>query len=147
MQRWRSAAALRLRKVTTRRKGTALLASGRRNGAGDFLQAVGGIVPGLVMADIGLHQPLGVGMQRRFQERRNRRLLNDAPGIHHRNPIRPLRDHAEIMGDQQHRHAHLPAQIGEQAGGVQIGLARQNRARQCGIAGRGSPGEFAPRDP
>ena len=51
------------------------------------------------------NKPLGVGMRRRGEEPRRRRLLDDLSGVHHRHPIGPARDDPEVVGDQQHRHA------------------------------------------
>ena len=53
-------------------------------------------------------------MKRRLEERIARPGLDDLPGVHHAHPVRHARDHAEVVGDQQHPHP-LPAlDIGKQ---------------------------------
>ena len=40
--------------------------------------------------------------------------LDDPPGVHHRDPVAQAGDHAEVVGDQQHREAESLLQVGEQ---------------------------------
>ena len=44
-------------------------------------------------------------MLRGVEQRRHRRRLDDAAGIHHGDPVRRLRDDAKIMGDEDQRRA------------------------------------------
>ncbi len=42
------------------------------------------------------------------------RLLDDAAAVHHHDAVGGLGDHAEVVGDEQHRHPDLVAQVAEQ---------------------------------
>ena len=55
-----------------------------------------------------------IRMRRRIEDRPRRRGLRDAPGVQHRHAIGDFRDHAEIVGDQHHRHAGFALQIAQQ---------------------------------
>ena len=46
-----------------------------------------------------------VGVLRIGEQRRDRRALDDLAGVHHHHVVGELGDHAEIVGDDQHRHA------------------------------------------
>ena len=52
-----------------------------------------------------------VGMLRMGEQLLDRRLLDLAPGIHHDDALRGLGDHAEIVGDEDHRGAELALQV------------------------------------
>ncbi len=56
-------------------------------------------------------RPDGVGMLRPREELAHRRLLDDAPRVHHRHVLRELGDHAEVVGDEDDRGAGLVAQL------------------------------------
>ena len=53
-------------------------------------------------------------MRRRIEDRPHRRGLRDAPGVKHHHAVGDFRDHAEIVGDQDHRQAGLPLQTAQQ---------------------------------
>ena len=55
-------------------------------------------------------QTLGVGMGRAGEQPIGRRLLHDLSGVHHRDPIGPAGHDAEVVGDEQDRHAVAVAQ-------------------------------------
>jgi hypothetical protein len=40
-------------------------------------------------------------------------FFDDAPGVHDRDAVRHLRDHTEIVGDKNHRHAEAIAKVPE----------------------------------
>ena len=42
-------------------------------------------------------------------------LLDDLPGVHHRDPVARLGDDAEVVGDQQQRGVEVAPQVGEDA--------------------------------
>ena len=48
-------------------------------------------------------QAFGVGMSRVGEQRLDRRLLDDLPGVHHRDPVAEVGNHAEVVGDEQDR--------------------------------------------
>ena len=60
------------------------------------------------------HQTLRVGMQRRADHGAHRADLGDATGIHHRDAVGRLGDHAHVVGDQHHGRAVLAAEPLEQ---------------------------------
>ena len=45
---------------------------------------------------------------------RGRARLDDLAGIHHRDAVAGLRDDAEVVGDEQHAHAEVVAQLQDQ---------------------------------
>ena len=69
-----------------------------------------GIEPGIWTSRAGVarqrrdraHQALGVGMQRVLHDVLHRADLGDAAGIHHRDAVGGLRDHAHVVGHQHH---------------------------------------------
>ena len=56
-------------------------------------------------------QHAAVGMPGLLEKRLARRLLDDLSRIHHRHMVGHARHHAEIVGDQEHRHAALALQL------------------------------------
>ena len=60
------------------------------------------------------HQAHGVGMARGVDHLAHRPDLDDAPGIHHRDTVRGLGDHAHVVGDEHHRRAALGAEALEE---------------------------------
>ena len=52
-------------------------------------------------------QSLGVRVQRRLEQCRGIGLLDDLPGVHHRDPLAHLGHHAEIVGDEHDGHAEV----------------------------------------
>jgi len=119
-----------------RGEGAPRLAGGGRDGAGNFCQPLRGVVPdrrlAARLAHRGAKQAARIGVARAPEERPHRRLLDDAAGIHHRRPVRPLRDDAEVVGDQQHRHAELPAQAVQQVQHLRLDRDVQRRRRLVG---------------
>ena len=55
-------------------------------------------------------QPARVRVQRRREQRRHRRALDDLARVHHRDAIGDARDDAEIVRDQDERHPELALQ-------------------------------------
>ena len=55
-----------------------------------------------------------VRMQRPPERRSHIGILDDLPSIHHGHAMRRLRDHAEIVGDENDGHPHLALQLLEQ---------------------------------
>ena len=58
-----------------------------------------------------VQQPAGVGVRRMAEDVAHRALLENAPQVHHRHPVGGLGDHAEIVGDEEDRHAELGDQL------------------------------------
>jgi len=58
----------------------------------------------------GGKQGAGIGMLRRLEDLLHRPALDDAAGIHHGHAVAHAADHAEIVGDEQDRHAVLGLQ-------------------------------------
>ena len=56
------------------------------------------------------HQALGIGMQRVAHHVLHRADLGDAAGIHHRDAVGGLRDHAHVVGHQHHGGAVVAAE-------------------------------------
>ncbi len=56
---------------------------------------------------IDAQQGLGVGVPHLAEEGLGGGLLDDAPGVHHRDVVGPGGDHAEVVGDQHHGHVAL----------------------------------------
>ncbi len=69
-----------------------------------------------------IHQAHGIGMLGIVEKDINRGSLNDPAGVHDRDPVSHLRDHPEVMGDQQDAHAVLLLEIPQQ--GEYLGLNR-----------------------
>ena len=82
----------------------------RRHRAGDCRQ------PDAALGAIGqrAEEHPRVGMQRPREELLGLRNLDDLAGVHQRHALRHLRDDAEVVRDQQHRHAMAALQVGEQ---------------------------------
>src|SRR6185312_8758148 len=57
------------------------------------------------------HQPDRVRMARPLDDVAQRPDLGDAPGIHDRHAVGSLGDHADVVGDQHHRHAMVAAEL------------------------------------
>jgi len=62
----------------------------------------------------GIHQRAGVGMQRSAQEFARGRQLDDLPGIHHGHAVGHVADDAEVVRDEQNRHAEPLLQLAQQ---------------------------------
>ena len=67
--------------------------------------------------------------------------LDDAPGIHHRDPVADFRDDAEIVGDEQDRGALLAPQIVEQAEHLRLDRDVERGRRLVGDQDAGIVGE------
>ena len=59
---------------------------------------------GEVRARDGVHQPESVGMLRIVKEGVDGSLLDDPPGVHHRDAIANLGDDTQVVRDQQDAH-------------------------------------------
>ena len=87
-----------------------------------------------------VQQPAGIGVSGRMQHLAHRARLDDPPQVHHRHPIRGLRDHPEVVSDEQDRHAELGHQLLHQIddlrldGHVQRG-GRLVRDEELGMSG------------
>ena len=82
-------------------------------------------------------EPLGVGVRRPGEQVRGRRLLHDLSRVHHRHPVGAARHDAEIVGDEQHRHA--PARGGAGRAPRGSAPAPSRRAPSSARRPRGSP--------
>ena len=58
-----------------------------------------------------LEQRLGVGVPRPGEERLSVGELRDPSGVHHGHPVGPARDHAEVVRNQDDRHAKAEPQV------------------------------------
>ena len=74
-------------------------------------------------------QPLGVRVRGTGEQALGRGLLHDLAGVHHRHPVRPSRDDAEVVGDEQHRHAVALAQPVEHLEDLRLHGDVQRRGR------------------
>ena len=92
---------------------------GMRQGAGDDGQGHAGLA---VEARDRAQQGLGVGMLGRVEDVVDRALLHDAAEIHDDDVARHLRDHAEVVGD-------------EDDGGVVLGLQVAQQRQHLGLGG------------
>ena len=104
----------------------------RRHHAGDF-----GEPPALVLqrgaeARHRRHQAARIGVQRRREQRVDRRGFHIAPGIHHDHALRGFRDHAEIMGDQDDRGAKLGLELPDQVQDLRLDGDVERRGRLVG---------------
>ena len=61
-----------------------------------------------------LQQALGVGVAGAAVQVVDVRALDDRAGVHHRDPVGDVGDHAEVVGDQDQAHLALLAELGEQ---------------------------------
>ena len=88
-------------------------------------------------------QRIGVGVPRRAEQLEHVRGLDDAAGIHHRDPVGDLGDHAEIVGDHHDRHAELALERQAAGPGSAPGSRRRApwwaRRRSGAWAGRSAP--------
>ncbi len=67
-----------------------------------------------VQAGQGREKTLRVGMGAVPEDRRRRTALGDGAGIHDRDPVGHLGNHAQVVGDQDQRHALLRRDAGDQ---------------------------------
>ncbi len=77
-------------------------------------------------------QRIGVGMPRRAEQLEHVRGLDDAAGIHHRDPVGDLGDHAEIVGDHHDRHAELALERQKQVEDLRLGRDVERRGGLVG---------------
>ena len=87
-----------------------------------------GATPPASRRGVAPSSPSRIRMQRPREQVVDRRLLDDAAGIHHHHPRRHAGDHAEIVGDQQDRHAELGLQLPQQRAGFALGSSRRARS-------------------
>ena len=78
------------------------------------------------------HQADGVGMGRRMDDGIDRADLDDPAGIHHRDPVAGLGDHAHVVGDQHDRRAVLLAEPLEQGNDLRLDRDVERRGRLVG---------------
>ena len=88
-----------------------------------------------------VEQRLGVGHAHGREQVEGRRLLDDLAGVHDRDLVGPVGDHAEVVGDEDHRHEPLALLLLEQVedlrlhgdvegGGGLVGEEQLGTARQ-----------------
>ena len=77
-------------------------------------------------------QALRIGMLRACEERRDRRLLDLAAGIHDHHPLRDLGHHAEIVGDQHDGGADAVLQVAHQVEDLRLDGDVERRGRLVG---------------
>ncbi len=97
----------------------------RAGDGGQRLAALGGIRQ-------GGEKHLRVGVQRTGEELLRRRLLDDLAGVHQRHLVRHLRDDAQVVRDQQHRHAALDLKIAQQVEDLLLDRHVERRGRLVG---------------
>ena len=61
-----------------------------------------------------VEQTLGVRVLRAGEQRVDRRLLDDLPGVHDDDPVADLGDDAEVVGHEEHGHAEVALERAEQ---------------------------------
>ena len=128
--RRRSRAAAAARRGSARRPA----GSGRRSGSPAGTRAASAPVPSIVAEPrfrrVGQPRQRGqqqrrVGMARLREQRLRRPGLGDAPGIHHRDPVGDVGDHAHVVGDQHDRGAALAGERGAAGRGSAPGSSRR----------------------
>ena len=62
----------------------------------------------------GREEHARIGVLRAPEDRRDRPLLDDAAGLHHADPVGDAAHDAEVVGDEQHRHAEPRLEVGEE---------------------------------
>ncbi len=80
-------------------------------------------------------------MLRILEDRRDRTHLDDASGIHDRHMIGDLRDHAEIVGDQDHRRPRLLLEAADEREDLGLDGHVERRGRLVGDEELRSVGE------
>ena len=71
-------------------------------------------------------------MLRIAEQQLDRRLFDDTAGIHDGDPIRHLRDDAEVMGDEEEREAEALLQIAQQVEDLRLDGHVERRCRLIG---------------
>ncbi len=88
-------------------------------------------------------QTARVGMARRGEQLVDRRMLRDPAGVHHEHVVAELRDDAQVVRDEQHRHAVLVLQRAQQLEDLRLHGDVERRRRlvgdQAAAGGRRSP--------
>ena len=79
-----------------------------------------------------IEQPARVGMGGAVEDVCDRRAFDDPAAVHHHDPVGELRDDAEVMGNQDERHALLRPNLGDEL--EDLGLDR-NVERRGGFVG------------
>ena len=92
-------------------------------------------------ARLGADQPGGVGVQRPAQQRALGRPLDDPAGIHHRDRVADLGDHAEVVADQDDREPAAVAQLEQQPQDLRLHGDVEGRGRLVGDQQLGAAGE------
>ena len=100
------------------------------------LSSEGG-VPGMVSSrwprlapwTVEASKPLRIGMDRRAHDLAERALLDDLAGIHHRDAVADFDGDADIVGDEDDRHAELALQFAQQQQDLDLhgGIERRGR--------------------
>ena len=109
---------------------------GRHDGVARRGSAGGGVA-----LRLGGEQRLGVGMLRRGEDSRDRAGLDDAAVLHHGDVVGDLAHDAEIVGDEQHRHAVAACRIFEQIEDLRLHGDVERRRRLVGDEQVGPVGE------
>src|SRR5260221_1695808 len=86
-------------------------------------------------------QQLGIGMSRPREELVDRRGLDDLAGIHDGDAVGDRGDDAEIMGDEDHRHAIGGFELGEEREDLRLDGDVERRRRLVGEQQLGAAGE------
>ena len=81
---------------------------------------------------LGGEQPLRVGMARALEHLGNRTLLDDLALRHDADPVGDLADDAEVVGDEQHRHAEARLHFGEELQDLRLDRDVERRRRLVG---------------
>ena len=89
------------------------------------------VQPAVVLANASTRdaaqQADGVRMARVLEDRLDRALLDESPGVEHADAVAHLRDDAEVVADEEH-------------GGVELGLELRDEVEHLRLDGRVEPG-------
>jgi len=90
------------------------------------------LLPAIGLPGNGGQQQARIGMRRTFEDILPAADLGDAPGVHDADVIGHVPDHAEVMRDQQNRHAGLALQVLDQPEDLRLDRHIQRRCRFIG---------------
>jgi len=80
----------------------------------------------------GTQKRLGVWVQRMVEQRVHVGLFNDASQVHHEDTLRHLRDEAQVVGDEENRHAEFVLKVEHQFENLRSGGDVQRGRRLVG---------------
>ena len=119
-------------------------AAARRQGVGIGHHALDGDQPLVAVAAQPrdrAQEAQRIGMLRVGEQQADRRLLDDAAGIHDHHPMRDLGHHAEIVGDQHDGRARALAQVAQEVEDLRLDGDVERRRRLVGDQDLGIAGQ------